>query len=1283
MPNRPVLAYRKVVESLPHLVWTCDGAGQCDYLSSQWVAYTGIPAEDQVGTRWLERLHPDDQEIAQQRWAAAAEAQAPFDTEFRIQRHDGVYRWFKTRAVPEVEAGRIVAWFGTNTDIQDLYDVKESKARLARGLEERVEAQTRALRAANERLETVAIQLETAQRITRVGSWEFDLPSGEVVWSDELFRVFGIAPVEGAPSYDQQEKLFTAESWARLTTAVEAAATKGEPYELILTAIDASGGHRKTIARAEAILRADDRIERLVGTFQDITDREEAAEALRRVSERLQLATRAARIGVWDWNLTDGSLVWDMTMHEIFGTDPDGFDGYETWRATVHSEDLAETERQLQEAVDRKAEFRTVFRIHRKGEVRYIRAEADVTCDAEGRVIRVAGVNQDVTEPRVAEMTLRRAEALQRGILEAAGLAVVVTDLEGTITQINPATELLLGYASQELVGESPGLFHDPIEVDTRRKHLEDELGVNIEAPFQTFVIKTHMGGPDAHEWTYIRKDGSRVPVWLVVSAIRDRDEVVGYLGVAADLTDRKRQEAELVSLNQLLARRSDDAEAASHAKSRFLANMSHEIRTPIGAITGGTYLLGRTPLGEEQRDHVVTIDRAARTLLAMVNDVLDLSKIEAGKLDLDIGPFSLADLTEDLAGLMTALAGDKPLELVVEVDPVLPDRFLGDRVRLMQVLVNLTSNAIKFTSAGSVRVSVSQSDDRIRFDVHDTGMGMDSRLQERVFQAFTQADTPGSHTGGTGLGLAIVQELVNLMGGEIGLSSVPGEGTHVWFEVPLERSTVARTPMPRTRRRVLVAVGQEAQRRTVQSNAMALGWEVSLALSGADAIARFARQSALEQPFDTVLLDRFLPDLDAMATLEGCFATPGAPRPTTMLLAGGETHEALQSDPRAVLIDVILDDAVSSSVLYDAAVRAIVMRDGTDALGNMEPIPPEVQRLPGIRALVVDDSDVNRKIARRILELEGATVYEAANGQEAVEHATRCAGDVDIVLMDVQMPILDGVEASRQILGDPACRDLPIVAMTAGVFSSERERALGAGMADFIPKPYDPEDLITKVRAHVSRARGKQLGVASRREPTVASAPNWPAIEGIDTDDARTRLGGDLPLFRMLLGSLQSDLDEAVASDLLTGERSVIGPWLHKLRGTAGNLGARDLHRLVTEAERALRGGDETRFAVAMEALRLEIDRLRRDVRIAHVSAPPLPGSDETATLDDGTLARVLDLLAEQSLSVTDTIDALSGALAHRLGQRDFGKLQTALANLDFSAARQILAPLVAGSSE
>jgi PAS domain S-box-containing protein len=1183
--------FRDLAESIPHLIWSCAGDGACDYLSPQWLGYTGLPEAGQLGHGWLEQIHPADRDACRSLSVGEVPSGGVFDVQMRIRRGDGAYRWFQTRATPiRDDAGRITRWFGSSTDIQELRDAQAAMIRLTGDLEDRVLARTDELRAANAQIASVVGQLQVAQRIAQVGSWEWTVATQQVLWSEELYRIVGTDPAQPALDFSAQEAVYTPASWAALAAAVQEAVTVGDPYELALELVQPDGQRRTVIARGEALRGPGGAIEKLVGTLQDVTELAQVRTELTALSERMQIATSAANVGVWEWNLSDDTVVWDETMRRLYDIQPGELaGGYEAWRSRIHPDDVCATEAELRDAVAGERDFQTGFRIVRSnGEVRHLRPAAAVQRDPEtGRPIRVVGVNWDVTEQCVAEIALRHSEAVQRGILAHAGSAIIATDCDGTFTLFNRAAEDLLGYTADEVLGKlAPKVFHDPEQVEARRAVLERELGYRLESTRDVVLYSARQGKPETHEWAYWRKDGSRVPVLLTVSALRDEaGEISGYLGVVADLSLRKQEEHALVELNRLLAERSAQAESANHAKSMFLANMSHEIRTPMNAITGLSYLLGRTALAHDQRELVQTLNIATKTLLGMINDVLDLSKIEARQLTLDDAPFQLSRVLDELGVMMAALAAEKRLELVVETEATVPEQLVGDAMRLTQILTNLVGNAIKFTEVGSVRLGVHRvtgADDRawLRFEVRDTGAGIDDDMLPRLFTPFTQLEHPGARrVGGTGLGLAIVKELATLMGGEVGVVSTRGVGSEFWCRVPFARTAPAS---------LVLAAGEERTEGVARGDDAALG----TSLTGST-------------PFDAVTAAR-----------------------------------AARGQARAAAVDGIAGG----------------------------------QRLIGTRLLVVEDSKLNQIVVRRIMEREGARVETADDGLAAVARIASAPTGFDAVLMDVQMPELDGIAATRRIRGIAACVRLPIIAVTAGALAAERQLALDAGVNEVISKPFDPEVVVASVRKHIEQVSGPSFASPIRPPPRSA----WPVVDGIDARDAAHRLGGDVALFRSLLGLFADTLDDVERSLSPTSAiDEALARRLHALRGTAGNLGARELHAAATEAERAVRAGDGPATGDAMRRVLEEVARLRRAIPRAEPTPPLVADPASASALDPVALTAFMQALHDHDMDASMSWFAHSPGLVHALGNGRHARMCDLLDHLEFEAALQIVRPL------
>jgi CheY-like chemotaxis protein len=714
-----------------------------------------------------------------------------------------------------------------------------------------------------------------------------------------------------------------------------------------------------------------------------------------------------------------------------------------------------------------------------------------------------------------------------------------------------------------------------------------------------------------------------------------------------------------------------------------FLANMSHEIRTPIGAITGASYLLGRTKLSAEQYDLLSTIERSATVLLGMVNDVLDLSKIEAQQLALDSERFELPLLLDDLASMMHAYASNKQIELVLDIPDPLPRHFIGDRLRLTQVFSNLAVNAIKFTERGCVQVVVralEQIDQRIklRFEVHDTGLGIDQALQARLFKPFSQADQAGLRRfGGTGLGLAIVKELVTLMDGNVGLTSRVGEGSLFWCEIPLQRA--ADSVRPRTlggELRVLIVEDYAAQRAALMHCATQLGFNAVAAASGEEGLTLLSAAAREEKPFDVVLIDWQMPAMDGLRVLHELRRAPALRLVQPGVIMTTAYHlGALQNEPSSRLADAVMAKPLGPGAFMDTVLRVVSARAPERvSRPTARQRLLEAQRLIGVRVLVADDSEINRTIARRILQLEGATVGTAADGTEAVRLVVSGELEFDVVLMDIQMPVEDGVSASARIRSDPRFKTLPILALTAGALASERERALAAGMTDFITKPYAPADLIDRILEHASARQTAADAMAEvRPAPTHAE---WSEVEGFAVEEVRGHLSGDCELFRMLSARLGQELD-GNPLDRRPRDLTVCSAWLHKLSGSAGVLCATGLHRSARDAEVALHKGGEAELERVLGPLNEEIERTRRGIAAIALWSSAAPAQPAAAPFNAEELANFSQLVRERDLQAFNMFAQVEGQLAQQLGAAECERLRSAIRSLDFASACEILRPL------
>ena len=724
----------------------------------------------------------------------------------------------------------------------------------------------------------------------------------------------------------------------------------------------------------------------------------------------------------------------------------------------------------------------------KEGRKYWLAIEVQPIYDENGRVANFMAIQSDITERKSAEAELRKSNTLQRAILNAANYAIIAADPAGIILTFNPAAEKMLGYRAGEVVGKrTPEFMHDPAEVVVRAAELSRELGRDILPGFEAFVAKARLGQPDEREWTYLRKDGGRFPVMLSVTALFDEQgRVTGTLGIAADITETKRSAAELV-------RARDAAEAANKAKSDFLAVMSHEIRTPMNAIIGMSGLLRETSLEPRQREYVEAVNNSGEALLEIINDILDFSKIESAQLKLEPHDFDFRALTDGVIELLAPRAEGKGLEFAAIVAPEVPFILQGDDGRLRQVLVNLVTNAVKFTESGRVVLRVlcvRRETTRVclRFEIIDTGIGISPDQQLRLFNPFTQADsTTRRQYGGTGLGLAICKRLVELMGGRIGLISAEGQGSTFWFESEFGcQAAPARSEFDFSS--VFVVVADAHTSAAESAEAMLSAWGVAGTRCATGTAAQAAVHQARRQGRGNVvvLADDQLPDMKS-AELAALLAADPLTSGTRVVLL---TQRSLMNETASALrVETCLFKPVKQSQLFNYLVSLVHQPEAVAAKpATLRKIAPFAGQ--NLRILVAEDHEINRRLTMLVLEKLGCKADFARDGLEVLEAWKQ--GGYDVILMDCQMPFMDGFEATREIRllearpAAPPPRRTYIIALTANALSDERENCLASGMDDYLSKPFRTEGLKEALqRGAVAR------GVAGTSPPP---GPNLPA---------------------------------------------------------------------------------------------------------------------------------------------------------------------------------------------
>ena len=626
-------------------------------------------------------------------------------------------------------------------------------------------------------------------------------------------------------------------------------------------------------------------------------------------------------------------------------------------------------------------------------------------------------------------------------------------------------------------------------------------------------------------------------------------------------------------ALSMMRERARQEAEALSRMRAEFLANMSHEIRTPLNAVIGLAYLLLQSKLDERDLEYVKRIEGAGKLLLAIINDVLDFSKIDAGRMRIEDAPFRLDDVLDNLSSLVRNRVHEKNLILEYVVAPDVPPVLRGDALRLSQVLINLVSNAIKFTSEGSITVFINAGppdNGRVELEVgiQDTGIGMTADQLANLFQAFAQGDSSVTRKfGGTGLGLVICKRLIELMGGDIRVDSHPQDGStfafRIWLGIENSLPDAIETPGYR----VMVVDDNDLARSVLERLLSKNQCTVSTVDSGEAALA--ALHGAAGKRFDCIMVDLNMADMDGLALAQRIRSEPGLA--TKLVMVTGENIHA--SRYRHALGDF---DAIVEKPVTAARISEVLHHLQQEDTATPAPVAPKAAPLAGLRALVAEDVPTNQLIMRDLLESLGATVEMADNGRLALDLLAAHGNTIDLILMDIQMPEMDGLEATRRIRAGQARADIPIIALTAHAFEEERQRALAAGMNDFLTKPIEPPQLVSVIQ----RWRPPPplaAEVAAPTPTTAAGARAIPAIPGLDVADGLRRMLNKASMYEKVLRDFHARFAgeaERIRESLAAGDIDKAARLAHSLKGTGGMVGATELASIAAELEQAIKGG-------------------------------------------------------------------------------------------------------------
>lgn len=1063
-----------------------------------------------------------------------------------------------------------------------------------------------------------------------IGVWVWDAETNRALWSDHAYRMLGYTPHEFEINYQKWLELLHPDDIEPAQSSMFQQLEVKKSFFIKFRLRCKDGSYKWIRGSGRVIKETDDgKIKILSGTHSDITEKKNAEALLEEKLNILQEAEKIAALGSWDLDIKNNKLFWSDEIFRIFEIDKELFGAsYDAFLALIHPDDREKVNTAYWNSVQNKTSYQVEHRLLMPdGRIKYVIERGKTFYDKNGDPIRSIGTVQDITEKVILERSIKEQEKIFKTIFDIAPVGIVFGDLSAAIQLANKYFCDLLGYSLEELRNLTVSQF--TFEPDFQKeKELFNEL------------IKRNIDGYRM-EKRYVRKNGELIWVDLSVSAITDdRNNIKNLLAIVININDKKLEEEELIKAKEI-------ADKANSAKTTFLANMSHEIRTPLNGIIGIAQLLQSENLPKHIKEYVSHLNMASQHLLDLINDILDFTKIESGELNLSNEEFSTKDTINEVIKVLYYKAKEKNLELTIFLDPLIPNKLIGDTFRLKQILTNLIGNSIKFTESGYVSIDVflreiTDSHTTITFKITDTGIGISEESKQKLFTPFFQGDQSVTRKyGGTGLGLSIVKKIVDAMKGEISLESYPNLGTTFYVTLKFEKASdsIIEFSEKLLNLNILFVESSSVSSDNIFKILKSLKFNV------------FKYEHEIPDTVDLIVVDYSHKNESIVKELISLY---GANK--IIVITNLNEYDIKKMFSKEL---IVIEKPILPSDIYNAVTKIVF---GSKDFSKDRVIVCDDTNLPISKALIVEDNPINQIVLKNMLKQVKILSDIANDGIEAIEMVKK--KQYDIIFMDIQMPHMDGYEATGHIRKLPNYQQIPIIAVSAHAFKSDANKSIEAGMNDHITKPVSMNDLIKTISKWI------KIHCTLEKSPKIDTAPSIPFL---DVSDLQIR-GSDLdtvkPLVNIFIEEVNKDIP-LIKKYIEENNIDDLQRIMHKHKGAAGNISLVEIHKNLVQIDKHLK--EKTPPSKIKNLFNLffeQMDILNSYKNSVEGSRKEISNFEKVSMED---IQELMELLSKNNLKAIDKFEKMRYGIT-LIDQELMKNLEQEITNLNFSNAYSIL---------